>query len=233
MHRRDMLTGGLLLAAGGFIQPAEAAQDQPGTPYTLPPLAYSYDALEPHIDAQTMRLHHSVHHQSYVDGLNRALDRLAAARASGEFDLVKHWSREVGFHGAGHLLHDLFWTNMSPSGGGEPGGALARLLTRDFGGFTPFREHFSAAARQVEGSGWALLAWEPLGQRLLVTQAEKHQNLTPAPVIPLLALDVWEHAYYLRYQSRRAEYVQAWWNVVNWPDVERRLGPATGRRPAV
>lgn len=194
--------------------------------YELPPLPYAYNALEPHIDEQTMRLHHDKHHLAYVNGLNSALEKLEAARASGDLALVKHLSREAAFHGSGHFLHSIFWPNMAApgsGGGGEPTGALADQISRDFGSFAAFKAHFSAAANQVEGSGWALLVWEPLAGQLEILQSEKHQNLTQWGVRPLLVLDVWEHAYYLKYQNNRGAYVEAWWNVVNWADVAQRL----------
>ena len=197
--------------------------------HELPPLPYAYNALEPAIDEQTMRLHHDLHHKAYVDGLNKAEEMLAKARASSDFSLVKHWEREAAFHGSGHLLHAIFWPNLAPAGqggGGEPGGALAARITADFGGFEAFRNHFSAAATQVEASGWAILALRPSDGKLVVLTAEKHQNLTQWGVVPLLVLDVWEHAYYLRYQNRRAEYVQNFWTIVNWSDVATRFAAA-------
>ncbi|MBW3622289.1 MAG: superoxide dismutase [Armatimonadetes bacterium] len=191
--------------------------------YVLPPLPYPYNALEPHIDEATMRLHHDKHHLGYVNGLNKALDELAEARRTGDFNLVKHWERELAFHGSGHFLHTLFWLNMGPKGGGTPTGSLAKAISRDFGSFKAFMAHFSAASKQVEASGWGILAYEPIARKLLVSQAEKHQNLTEWGVIPLLVLDVWEHAYYLKYQNDRGKYVDNWWNVVNWPFVQRRF----------
>ncbi len=196
--------------------------------YELPPLPYAYDALEPHIDEQTMHLHHDIHHKGYVDGLNKALDMLEAARQSGDFGLVKHWEREAAFHGSGHFLHSIFWENMGPGKGGEPSGALRQQIERDFGTFEALRKQFSAAAAAVEGSGWALLVWEPSAGQLEVLTAEKHQNLTQWGVVPLLVLDVWEHAYYLKYQNRRAAYVEAFWNIVNWDDVAKRLAATKG-----
>lgn len=215
------LTGGFLAVEEAMAQPAAVAYAE--GKYVLPPLPYREDALEPHIDGQTMRLHHDLHHLGYVNGLNSALERLAQARQRDDMALVKHWTREVGFQGAGHFLHTIFWNNMSPEGGGAPKGELAARISKDFGSFTAFKAQFSAAATQVEGSGWGILAWEPFAKQLLVLQAEKHQNQTPGTVAPLLVLDVWEHAYYLKYQNRRADYVAAWWNVVNWRDVSRRL----------
>ena len=199
--------------------------------YELPPLPYAYNALEPSIDEQTMRLHHDKHHLAYVNGLNNALDKLEAARAAGDFALVKHWSREAAFHGSGHFLHAIFWPNMAPAGnggGGEPSGSLAEQIKKDFGSFAAFKAQFSVAANAVEGSVWALLVWEPAGGQLEVLQAEKHQNLSQWGVRPLLVLDVWEHAYYLKYQNNRGAYVEAWWNVVNWSDVADRFKTAQG-----
>jgi Fe-Mn family superoxide dismutase len=197
--------------------------------YELPPLPYAYNALEPHIDEQTMRLHHDKHHLGYVNGLNNALEKLEAARAAGDFGLVKHWSREAAFHGSGHFMHAIFWPNMAPAGrggGGEPTGDLAAQIEKDFGGFAKFKAQFTAASNAVEGSGWGLLVWEPLNAQLVVLQSEKHQNLTQWGVRPLLVLDVWEHAYYLKYQNNRGAYVDAWWNVVNWADVAERFKAA-------
>ncbi len=194
--------------------------------YELPPLPYAYDALEPYIDEQTMHLHHDLHHKGYVDGLNKALDMLDAARQSGDYGLVKHWAREAAFHGSGHFLHSIFWENMGPGKGGEPQGALRQQIEKDFGSFEAMKKQFSAAAVAVEGSGWAMLVWEPSAGQLEILTAEKHQNLTQWGVVPLLVLDVWEHAYYLKYQNKRAAYVDAFWNVINWDDVGKRLAAA-------
>ncbi len=194
--------------------------------HELPPLPYAYDALEPYYDEQTVRLHHDKHHAAYVAGLNKAEEQLAAARASGDYALIKHWERELAFHGSGHLLHTLFWENMTPGGGGEPDGELAAQIAQDFGGFEAFKAQFSAAANAVEGSGWGLLGWLPAFGKLAILQVEKHQDLTVWGVVPLLIVDVWEHAYYLKYQNRRAEWVSNWWNLVNWPDVARRFAAA-------
>ena len=200
-------------------------------PHELPPLPYAYNALEPTIDEQTMHLHHDLHHKAYVDGFNNAEKKLAEARAAGDFALVKHWSREAAFHGSGHFLHSIFWTNMAPAGkggGGEPTGALAEQIKKDFGSFETFKKHLSAAAVAVEGSGWAVLVWQPQGNQLVILQAEKHQDLTQWGAVPLLVLDVWEHAYYLKYQNKRAAWVEAWWNVVNWADAATRFAKARG-----
>jgi len=192
--------------------------------HELPPLPYGYDALEPHIDEQTMRLHHDIHHLAYVKGLNTAEEKLAEARRSGDFGLVKHWSREAAFHGAGHLLHSIFWTNMIAADRTTPApsGELLQAMDRSFGGFDAFKAQFQAAANAVEGSGWAILAYRPIDDSLVILQAEKHQNLTQWGVAPLLVLDVWEHAYYLKYQNKRPEYVKSFFNIINWDDVTER-----------
>jgi len=196
--------------------------------HELPPLPYAYDALEPHYDGETVRLHHDAHHKAYVDGLNNAEAKLAEAREKGDFALIKHWEREAAFHGSGHLLHSLFWQNLKPGGGGPATGELAAGIEADFGGFEAFKKQFSAAAAAVEGSGWALLCWSPDFGKLVILTAEKHQNLTQWGVIPLLALDVWEHAYYLKYRNKRAAFIEAWWNLVNWEDVNGRYLKARG-----
>lgn len=194
--------------------------------HTLPPLPYAYDALEPHIDEETMRIHHEKLHRKYVDDLNKAELKLAEARANQDFDLVRHWERELAFNGAGHYLHTLFWSTMSPQGGGEPSGDLAQAIDRYFGSFPAFQAHFTHAAEKVEGPGWAILVWSPRSLRLEILTAEKHQNLSQWDVIPLLPLDVWEHSYFLTYKEKRPDYVKAWWNLVNWPYVEERFGQA-------
>jgi superoxide dismutase, Fe-Mn family len=194
--------------------------------HTLPPLPYGYDALEPYIDQETMRLHHDKHHQTYVDGLNNAEKKLAEARKTGDFSLVKHWERELAFHGAGHYLHTIFWNVMAPKAGGSPSGLAAEQIKRDFGGFDAFKKQFSEAADKVEGGGWAIWVFSPRSHRTEILIAEKHQNLSQWDVVPLLPLDVWEHAYYLKYQNKRPDYIKAWWNTVNWKHVNDRLTAA-------
>lgn len=210
-----------------WSDPLRAPKPVPIGGHKLPPLPYPYNALEPYIDEKTMRIHHTKHHQSYVNDLNKAEVMLAKERKSGNFDLVKHWERELAFNGAGHYLHTVFWNNMSPKGGGKPRGPIAAEIDRVFGGFEPFKKHFSAAAEKVEGGGWALLVWSPRSHRVEILQAEKHQNLSQWDVIPLLVLDVWEHSYYLKHQSERAKYIADWWHVVNWENVNERYEKAS------
>ena len=223
--REPAMTAGASWSAGA-IGNAGAGKPVPIGGHTLPPLPYAYNALEPWIDEKTMRIHHDKHHKSYVDGLNKAEKKLEEARRSGDFDLVKHWERELAFNGAGHYLHTIFWDAMSPKGGGEPGGPLAEEIGRSFGSFEAFKKQFSEAANKVEGGGWAILVWSPRSRRLEILTAEKHQNLSQWDVVPLLPLDVWEHAYYLKHQNDRAAYVKDWWNVVNWPYVADRFSKA-------
>jgi len=238
LNRREMLgTLGGLVAAGGWIglTPDETAGQEPSTgegkprTFSLPPLPYGVNDLEPHIDAETMRLHHDKHHQSYVEGLNAAIAKLESARKSGtpdELDKIRGLTDALAFNGSGHVLHTVFWTNMKKNGGGEPKGSLASQISRDFGTLDGFRNHFNMAASKVQGGGWGILAWEPLSARLIVLSAEKHQNMTMFGCVPLLVLDVWEHAYYLKYQNRRADYVSAFWNVVHWDNAAERLSAA-------
>ena len=195
--------------------------------YTLPALPYAYDALEPHIDAQTMQLHHDKHHQGYVDGANKALQQLAASRDSGDYALVDYWEKKLAFHASGHALHSVFWPNLAPPRkGGKPSRDLNQAIEAAFGNTDKFKAQLSAAATTVEGSGWGILGYNPLGSSLVILQCENHQKQGIWSAVPLLVVDVWEHAYYLRYQNRRAEYVTAWWNVVNWEDVSRRYSEA-------
>ncbi|ART76926.1 superoxide dismutase [Sutcliffiella horikoshii] len=195
--------------------------------HTLPPLPYPYNALEPYISREIMELHHQKHHKSYVDGLNKAEMKMLEARETGDFDLIKHWEREAAFHGSGHYLHTMFWDNMSPNGGGHPSGRLMQQIVQDFGSYEKFKKHFSEAADKVEGVGWALLVWSPRAHRLEILQTEKQQLFTQWDTIPLLGLDVWEHAYYLQYKNNRKDYIDKWWNLVNWKDVEKRYQEAS------
>jgi Fe-Mn family superoxide dismutase len=240
LNRRQVLLGlGAATAAAmlGGVTPHAAAMaaaisddgyDRDAGRYVLPPLPYAYDAVEEAIDAQTMELHHTKHHQAYVTGLNNALAKLAEARANSDYALVQHWSRQVAFHGGGHALHAIFWKNMATvDQRGEPAGELLAVIERDFGSVDAFKAHFSAAAGAVEGGGWGILGLCPMSRKLIVLQGENQQKLTVWGMTPLLVLDVWEHAYYLRYQNRRADYVKAWWSVVNWNDVAQRFAAAT------
>jgi Fe-Mn family superoxide dismutase len=194
--------------------------------YVLPELPYAYNALEPLYDEQTVRLHHDKHHAAYVNGLNAALEKLEAARKTNNFADVKALSKAVAFHGSGHILHSLFWHSMRPGGAGEIPGELEKAMKDSFGTVEACKAQFAAAAKDVEGSGWAILAYEPFADKLLILQAEKHQDLTVWGVQPLLVCDVWEHAYYLKYQNRRAEWVDAFMKMADWQFAAERLAQA-------
>ncbi|WP_186578315.1 superoxide dismutase [Aquibacillus kalidii] len=192
--------------------------------HKLPPLPYAYNALEPYISEEIMRLHHDKHHRSYVEGLNRAEKELYVNKLDDK--LIKHWMREQAFNGSGHYLHTIFWSNMTPTSKKKPGGQLAEQIKRDFGSFQKFKRLFTKAAESVEGVGWAIVVWEPRAGRLGIQTVEKHQNFSLWDTIPLLVIDVWEHAYYLQYQNNRTNYIENWWNVVNWDNVEKRFDTA-------
>jgi superoxide dismutase, Fe-Mn family len=194
--------------------------------YTLPDLPYDYAALEPHIAGDIMELHHSKHHATYVKGANIVLEQLADARDCEALATVNMLEKNLAFNLGGHVNHSVFWSNMSPDGGDKPDGELAAAIDEHFGSFDGFRKHFTANALGVQGSGWSVLAWEPLGQHLVLQQVYDHQaNITPG-MVPLLLLDMWEHAFYLQYRNVKPDYVKAWWNVVNWADAAERLEKA-------
>ena len=196
--------------------------------YTLPDLPYDYDALEPHISGKIMRLHHDKHHRAYVTGANQALDALADARARDDFSRTAALERSLAFNVSGHVLHSLFWQNLAPRAGGEPTGALADQLKRDFGDFSRFRAELVSAAATIMGSGWAALTWDPLSKRLLTAQIHDHQNEITQGGVPILVLDAWEHAYYLQYGPEKKTYFDAVWNVWNWADAGRRFESVRG-----
>lgn len=194
--------------------------------YSLPELDYDYGALEPHISGKIMELHHSKHHQAYVTGANAAVEALAEARTSGNLANVNKLEKDLAFNLGGHVNHSVFWKNLSPNGGGQPEGAVADAINEYFGSFDGFQKQFNAVALGVQGSGWAALTWDSVGQRANIQQFFDQQANFPAGTIPLLMLDVWEHAYYLDYLNVRADYVNAFWNIVNWEDVAARLDRA-------
>ena len=196
--------------------------------YVLPELPYAYDALEPHISAEIMELHHSKHHQNYVNGANAALEKLEAARKDGSIAaVVTALSKDLAFNLGGHTNHSLFWENLGPNGGGKPTGALAAAIDADFGSFEEFQKHFAAAALGLQGSGWAVLAYDKIGERLVIEQMTDQQGNLSIDLVPLLLLDMWEHAFYLQYKNVKADYVNAVWNVFNWDDVAARYASAT------
>jgi Fe-Mn family superoxide dismutase len=191
--------------------------------YTLPDLRYDYGALEPHVSGRIMELHHDKHHAAYVKKANGALDQLDEARQKEDFTRIAALERALAFNLSGHVLHSIFWQNLAPKGGGRPSGEFAALLTRDFGGFEPFQRQMNAAASSIMGSGWAALVFEPMARRLLVTQIYDHQSNLNQSGIPLMVMDAWEHAYYLQYQTDKAKFFEALWNVWNWADITERF----------
>ena len=196
--------------------------------YELPELDYAYDALEPHISAEIMELHHSKHHAGYVAGANAALEALEEQRnGEANADAIRALSKNLAFNLGGHTNHSIFWKNLSPNGGGEPTGELAEAINRDFGSFEKFKAHFSAVATGLQGSGWAVLGYDHVAGRLVIEQLTDQQGNISVNFTPLLMLDMWEHAFYLQYKNVKADYVKAVWNVFNWDDVAERYAAAT------
>ncbi|WP_084037878.1 superoxide dismutase [Demequina sp. NBRC 110053] len=195
--------------------------------YTLPDLSYDYGALDPHIAGEIMELHHSKHHAAYVAGANTALEKMAAARESGDFGPIAGLEKALAFNLGGHTNHSVFWTNMSPDGGDKPTGELAAAIDEHFGSFDGFQAHFTNNAMTIMGSGWSILAWDSIGSKLVIVQLYDQQGNVPVGLIPLLMLDMWEHAFYLQYRNVKADYVKAWWNVVDWGNVQQRFITAT------
>ena len=194
--------------------------------YVLPDLPYDYAALEPHISGEIMQLHHDKHHKTYVDGANTAVEKLQAASESGDSASINLIAKNLAFNLGGHVNHSIFWQNLSPDGGDKPVGDTASLLEEHFGGFDKFQALFAANAAGIQGSGWSILAWDTLGKRPILAQLYDQQAQLPATQIPILMLDMWEHAFYLQYKNVKPDYIKAWWNVVNWADVEQRLANA-------
>ncbi len=197
--------------------------------YTLPDLPYDYAALEPHISGEIMQLHHDKHHAAYVKGANTALEQMAESRASESFATVNLLEKNLAFNLGGHINHSIFWPNMSPNGGDKPDGDLGAAIDEYFGSFDGFRGQFAAAAAGLQGSGWAMMVWDTLGQRLNVMQLFDQQGNLPAAQLPIVVLDMWEHAFYLQYRSAKADYIAAWWNVVNWADATARFTAARSK----
>jgi len=191
--------------------------------YSLPELPYDYAALEPHYSARLLELHHDKHHAAYVAGANATLDKLAEAREKADFAAINQLQKNLAFHLSGHVLHSLFWLNMSKHGGGEPDGELADAIKESFGSFAGMKGQLTEAALNVQGSGWGTLAWEPLRKFLVVEQVYDHQGNIGNGTVPLLVVDMWEHAYYLQYLNVKGDWVKTFWKLVNWEDVSGRL----------
>ena len=206
----------------------------PMTQYELPKMPYAYDALEPHIDARTMEIHHTKHHQTYTTKLNDALGKCSSDIQNKDIlDILSDLSqvpdelkKAINFNGGGYDNHKLFWNNMKPNGGGEPGGAVADAISASFGSFADFKEKFSSTTAVIQGSGWGWLVYNPSSSKVEYVAMSNQDSPRTKGLVPLLGLDVWEHAYYLNYQNKRPDYIAAWWNVVNWDEVDSRLSKA-------
>jgi len=202
--------------------------------YSLPELPYDYSSLEPVISGEIIELHHDKHHAAYVKGANDTLDQLAEARDSDRWGAVNGLQKSLAFHLSGHILHTVYWQNMTGDGGGEPlendgTGELADAIAESFGSFAAFRRQLSTASATTQGSGWGVLAYEPVSGRLIVEQVYDHQGNVGQGSVPILVFDAWEHAFYLQYRNQKADFVEAMWRVVNWQDVSRRYTAAKER----
>jgi superoxide dismutase, Fe-Mn family len=231
ISRRDLISGAGAVATLGVFstllssdalasKPKEAGK--PGFAHKLPPLPYPEDALEPVIDKETVNIHYNKHFAGYVKGLNKTLTKLEKARETGDFGLIKALSRDLAFNGSGVVLHWIYFSTIGPDPS-PPSDAMKKMLTRDFGSVDAFWKQFAAASKKVEASGWGILTWEPFSKRFVIMQAEKHQNLTSWGAMPIMVCDVWEHAYYLKYQNRRGEYVDKFKKIIDWKKVEERF----------
>ena len=190
--------------------------------FELKKLPYAYDALEPYYDKETLEIHHGKHHAGYVKGLNNAMKKLAEARETGDYSLIKHWEREQAFHGAGHFLHSLFWENMGPgTEDNKASGELLEAIEKNFGSWEAFEKQFKAATAAVEGSGWGVLASCPHGS-LHIFAVENHQKVLVPGLEPIMVCDVWEHAYYLKYQNKRGEWIDNFFKLINWNKVAEK-----------
>jgi len=204
------------------------------TQFELPKMPYAYDALEPHIDAKTMEIHHTKHHQTYTTKLNDALGKCGSDIQNKDIvDILSDLNQvpqelksAINFNGGGYDNHKLFWNNMKPNGGGEPGGAVADAINASFGNFADFKEKFSSTTAVIQGSGWGWLVYNPSSSKVEYVAMSNQDSPRTKGLVPLLGLDVWEHAYYLNYQNKRPDYIAAWWNVVNWEEVDNRLSKA-------
>ena len=222
-------------ATGPSIQPQHkmTKQQDPSTigyadgKYVLPPLPYAYDALEPMLDEKTVRIHHDTHHAAYVAVANAAAEKLREI-ADGKLDAsaTTNWVRNLSFNASGHVLHTIYWTNMTPDPKKEPQGPLVDAIKEKFGSLEAMMKEFNAASQGVEGSGWGILGVDPISKTLVICGAEKHQNLEIPGLVPILVCDVWEHAYYLKHQNLRADYIEDFCRLINWDDVERRYQEA-------
>jgi Fe-Mn family superoxide dismutase len=196
--------------------------------YELPELPYDYSDLEPYISGIIMELHHDKHHNAYVTGANQSIEQLEEAREKDDFGKINQLSKNYAFNFAGHVNHSVFWDNMAPSGQ-EAYGELLEAIKDQFGSLEIFKKQFSAVAAGVQGSGWAVLVWDAIAKRLQIVQLFDHQSNLALSLTPILLLDVWEHAYYLDYKNVRGDYINAWWNIINWEDANKRFAAVASR----
>jgi Fe-Mn family superoxide dismutase len=196
------------------------------TRFKLPSLPYDCEALEPHISGEIMELHHDKHHRAYVEGANLALEKLSVARAKDDYTSLAALERAVAFNVSGHILHSIFWRNLSPEGGGEPAGELRKAIARDFGDFAHFKKQLVQTAATIMGSGWGALVFDPVSRRLGTTQIHDHQSDVTQAGVPLMVIDAWEHAYYLQYKNQKMDFFMAVWNLWNWEDIADRFARA-------
>src|SRR5262245_5297155 len=196
------------------------------TRYRLPDLPYDFGALEPHISGRIMELHHGKHHAAYVKNANETIARLDEARTSGDTARIAALERALAFNLSGHVLHSIFWQNLTPQGGDKPSGELAHSVDRDFGSFDQFKRHMVSVAAGIMGSGWSALVWEPMAERLMVTQIYDHQSNLSQGSVPLMVIDAWEHAYYLQYRNEEEAFFKGLWNLWNWSDITARFAAA-------
>lgn len=194
--------------------------------YILPPLPYDHNALEPYMDAETLNLHHTYHHGGAVKGINKDMKMIREASEKGELETVDYWVKKSAFHGSSHVLHSIFWTNLSPKGGGEPKGELMKRINSAYGSFDNFKGLMAQVSKSVDGSGWGILTYHPMTDQMVILQCENHEKLTQWGAIPLLVIDVWEHAYYLKYKNKRSDFVDAVFSIINWDNVAMRLNYA-------
>jgi Fe-Mn family superoxide dismutase len=194
--------------------------------FKLPPLGYAYDALEPNYSAELLELHYAGHHQAYVDGLNKTLAALAEIRDQGDYARINQLEKDLAFHYSGHVMHSIFWRNLEPNQGSQPSGQLESRIQAAFGSTDAFRRQFGAAGVALQGSGWVALSWETIRGTLLIEQVHDHQDRSAMATVPLLVMDMWEHAYYLQYRNKKEKWIVAFWEMVNWADVARRFDNA-------
>jgi superoxide dismutase, Fe-Mn family len=218
-----------IMAEPYTINELDKLQNEKGE-FILSPLQYSYDALEPFMDAETLKLHHDFHHAAAVKGLNNDLQKIKESLDKNNLETVDYWVKKSAYHGSSHILHAIFWTNLKKDGGGEPKGELLKTIEKQYGTYDMFKSLLSTVSNNVDGSGWGVVAYHPVTKQLSVFQCENHEKLTQWGAIPLLIIDVWEHAYYLTYRNRRPEFVSALFNIINWDNVSFRLDNAIKSR---